>query len=159
VDQLTLHDSPGCYWLFGLFFIAVGSLFVAGPLGLFSDLEEVSVPVRAVTLLLGLAGVGAGIYVIYGAPETQTVFDAQTGEVRLKRRGLFRRETIEHSLSEIAAVYVEEGQDSEGDAIYRPTMRLWTGDEIRLSALWLHHRAACEDTVKAVENLLARYHE
>jgi hypothetical protein len=156
-DQLALHDSPGCFWLLGLFFVTIGSLFVAGPLGLFSNVEEVSAPVRALTLLMGLVAVGTGLYVIDSAPTTHVVLDARTGELRLKRRGLFRRETVEHSLSEIAAVYVEESEDSEGDAVFRPAMKMWTGKEIPLSALWLHPSAGCEGTVETVKEFLAKH--
>jgi len=43
----------------------------------------------------------------------------------------------------------------EGDPIYRPSMQQRSGEEIRLSTLWMHHRDACENTVKTVEEFLA----
>jgi len=40
--HLTLADQPGCFWIFGFFFLLIGGVVVAGLLGLFTNLKEVS---------------------------------------------------------------------------------------------------------------------
>jgi hypothetical protein len=55
---LEVEDVPGMHWLLGLLFVGVGGLFVAGPLGLFTDAGRLQWWVRASVRLecLGLGG-------------------------------------------------------------------------------------------------------
>jgi hypothetical protein len=153
-DRLVLEDSPGCFWFPGLFFVAIGGIVVAGVLVLFYNLGEAPTMTKNISLLLGMAAVGTGIYLIYTAPKTQAIFDAQTGRVTIQQRGLFRNTILERGLTEIAELYVDEKADSDGDPVYRPRMRLHSGLEVDLSHLWIHRREDCEEVVKVAEEFL-----
>jgi hypothetical protein len=153
-EQLTLRDNPGCFWFLGLFFIAVGLPFIAGPLGLFTNNNEVSLPVKAFAVVMGCIAVGVGVHLIYEAPVTATVFDRLTGEAVIKERGLFKNSARRIALAEIKSTAIDEKKDSDGDPIYRPLITLHDQQTVLLSSLWIHDKEATEEVVRAVQDFL-----
>ena len=101
--RLILEDSPGCFWLFGLFFLLLGSLPIAGLFGLFAEPWKVRGWEAPAAVLLGLAAVAAGLYVVYTSPRTRVIFDVTRGRVSVSRRGLLRREDLRFGLDELRA--------------------------------------------------------
>lgn len=152
--QLTLRDTPGCFWLFGLFFMGVGVPFMAGPLGLFTNNDEVSWPLKVFSFVMGCLAVTTGGYVIYGAPLTVIVFDLFKGEVVIRQRGLFRNSTSRHTLAEIKSVGISEKEDSDGDPVYQPYLALKNQQTVPLSLLWIHDKKRSEDVVVALQGFL-----
>ena len=142
--HLTLADQPGCFWLFGLFFLLIGGVVVAGLLGLFTNLKEVSLPEKAFAWVLALSAIGVGAYIAYDSPGSRVSFDRQKGSVVIRRKGLMRKQTLQYSLLEVETIFLREGQDIDGDPVYRLTMRLRSGEEVELSWLWLHGKDKLE---------------
>jgi hypothetical protein len=155
-DVLVLSDRPGCFWLLGLFFVAIGGLFLAGVAGLFTNAEDLSLAARALIALMAAAAVGAGIYLIHRSPGSHARFDAGAGRLALKRYWPFYSSTRTVYLSDVAATYAEKSEDTEGSLVYRPTIRLCCGEEIALSSLWQHDQAGVERVVADVEAYLSR---
>jgi hypothetical protein len=130
---ITIQDRPGCFWLFGLFFVCIGGIFVVGAAGLFSNLEEVSLPVRGLTFLMGMVGVAAGLYVIVDAPRSTAFCDFQSHVFTVHQKGLFRRQTSTIPFDEIQAVFAEQSEDTDGGEIHRPALRLVDGRVVPIS--------------------------
>jgi hypothetical protein len=147
-DQtLTIKETPGCLWIFGLFFILVGGSFVFGALGGYSNYSSLSPLILAVHLLLGLIAVGAGYWVVYVAPVTRVTLDRSSETVILKRRGVAGKVDRTFKFSEIREFRLIEERDSDGDPIFSLGLDLASGEEIRLSALQSHDEALKRDFV------------
>lgn len=147
-SQIILHDRPGCFWLFGMFFLTIGGIFVIGVLGLFNNLEEASIWVRLFTLVLGMAGMGAGAYIIDRSPRSQAVWDLSARRLTLIRTGLFSKEQSQYNFSEIDQYMVEQGEDSDGNQIYRPALQQIDGSRTPISLLWNHNREDVERVIR-----------
>ena len=88
-DGLTLTDSPGCFWFFGFFFCLVGgAAFIAA---ISSGFQEHSLGQTLITAALGLAAIGAGIYIIYNAPASRVVISRSRNLLTVSQRGLLRQ--------------------------------------------------------------------
>src|SRR5262249_24513766 len=85
--DLVIEDSPGLYWILALLFIGVGSVFVVGPLGLFVNAKSVSLAGRAASVIIGAAGVAAGIWLLKGSPRSRLLFSRADARVRITRTG------------------------------------------------------------------------
>jgi hypothetical protein len=153
-SEITIQDRPGCFWLFGLFFVLIGGIFVVGAAGLFSNLEEVSWPVRGLTFLLGMAAVGAGLYVIADAPRSLAVCDFQSHVFMVHQKGLLRRQTNIIPFDEIQAIFVEQSEDTDGGEIYRPALQLLDGQIVPVSQLWNHNRAEVDGVINELSRVL-----
>lgn len=144
-DGLTLSDSPGCFRIFGTFFCVLGAAAI------FAAITEMTAyyPVGQVGLAvgLGLAVFSAGIYLIYNAPSSRVVIRKTRNELQVSHRGLFRREELKFSLSDIRKVYIVQGKDIDGDPVFTMRFQLADGSELPLTHLWLHDRANLEQTL------------
>lgn len=156
MSEITIQDRPGCFWLFGLFFVLVGGIFVVGATGLFSNLEEVSLPVRGLTFLMGMAGVGAGLYVIADAPRSRAVCDFQSHVFTVHQKGLLRGRTGIIPFDEIQTVFAEQSEDTDGGEIYRPALQLLDGRIVPVSQLWNHNRTEVERVINELCYALGR---
>lgn len=135
---LTLYETPGCLWFIGLFFMLVGGIFVYGALGGFADYNSQSPWMLAAALLMGSCGVGAGIWIIYGAPITKVVIDRINDEIVMTKRGLFgRRETV-YAFEEIKYFRLIEDRDDEGAPIWSVGMELADGELVKITSLPSH---------------------
>jgi len=153
-EQLTLRDNPGCFWFAGLLFIGVGIPFVIGPLGLFTNNNEVSWWVKVLAVMMGCISVGVGVHLIYEAPVTVTVFDRLRGEAIIKERGLFKNSAHRIALAEIESANIAEKEDDDGDPVYRPFITLHNQQIVLLSSLWIHGKEGTEEVVIAVQDFL-----
>jgi hypothetical protein len=137
-NELTLRETPGCLWIFGLFFAIVGGVFVYGALGGFVDSARHELWMLAAAFVMGSIGVGVGAWIIYRAPVTKIIINRIAGEVFLTRYGLFgRRQTFYH-FDEIEQFSLIEDEDDEGNPIFSLGMNLINGDRIQISALPSH---------------------
>ncbi|HEX8735175.1 MAG TPA: hypothetical protein VF721_07640 [Pyrinomonadaceae bacterium] len=138
-NELIVRETPGCLWIFGLFFAFIGGVFVYGSLGGFVNYAKHEFWMPALSLLVGLIGVAAGIWIIYGAPMTKVVINRLENTVLLKRFGLFGRRESFYAFDEIERFCLVEEKDSEGDNIWFLGMKLADENEtIKVSSLASH---------------------
>ena len=147
---LQIDDVPGMHWLLGLLMLGVGGLFVAGPLGLFTDAGRLAWWVRIVMALLGVAGVAAGGWTLARAPWSRLTVDTVGDRVRLERWGFNGRAVQEWPLAAIAAVQLAESRDDEGGAVFQVHLYFRQASSVQLSPVWRHGRAPMEQVVRRV---------
>ena len=153
-DGLTLTDSPGCFWFLGGFFCAVGAAAILAAISSLSGSH--SAGAVFVTAILGLAGIGAGIYIIYNAPASRVMISRTRNLLTVSHRGLLRRQEQSFPLSSIQCVYLVEGKDVDGDPVFTIRFQLSDGRELPLTHLWLHNSARLEDTLNRLSEHLPR---
>jgi hypothetical protein len=146
-NVLIIRETPGCLWIFGLFFALVGGAFVYGALGGFTDWGSQSLWMLALAFVMGSAGVAAGIWIIYGAPITRVVIDRIDNEVFITRYGLFGKRQTFYAFEEIEEFRLIEEKDSEGDPIWSLGMDLVDGETIKISSLPNHDERFISDFV------------
>jgi hypothetical protein len=137
-NELILRETPGCLWIFGLFFAFVGGVLVYGALGGFTDYDRHGFWVLATAFAFGAVGVGAGVWMIYRAPVTKIVINRIAGELHMTRYGVFGKEKSFYTFDEIEQFSVIEDRDGEGDAIFSLGMSLTNGETVFVSSLPSH---------------------
>lgn len=146
-NELIIQETPGCLWLFGLFFAAIGGIFVYGALGGLVDYGSQPIWVLTAAFLMGSIAVGVGIWIIYLAPLTKLVFDRTDETLIYTTYGLAgKRETI-YDFNEIESFRLLEERDSEGDLIWSLGMDLADGETIKISSLASHAENSKRDLV------------
>ena len=148
--NLTIKDSAGCLWLFGLFFVLVAGTFVIGLMGAFNNLHELNQLEQATAWFISLAGVAAGVWIIYSNPAIKTDFDKREDKVLIKRIGLMRTETEHYPLKEIKDIVLNESKDDDGDPIFSVDMKLISGKTTALTKTWLRNK---EDLQKVIDEI------
>jgi hypothetical protein len=137
-SELIIQETPGCLWLFGLFFAVVGGIFVYGALGGLVDYGSQPIWVLATAFVMGSIAVGVGVWIIYRAPLSKLVFDRIDKTLIYTTYGLAgKRETV-YDFDEIVAFRLIEERDSEGDPIWSLGMNLADGETIKISSLASH---------------------
>ncbi|MBS1795668.1 MAG: hypothetical protein JSS81_17570 [Acidobacteria bacterium] len=138
-NRLVIRETPGCLWIFGLFFAVVGGIFVYGALGGLKDYGSQPPLMLAIALVMGAAGVAAGVWIVYRAPVTKIVVDRLDAEVTLTRYGLFGRQETVYAFDEIERFCLIEDRDDEGSPIWNFGMQL-AGDEefVKITSLSSH---------------------
>lgn len=146
-NELIIQETPGCLWIFGLFFAVIGGIFVYGSLGGFSNRDEVSPFAIYLSFLIGATGVAVGIWLIYRAPVTKVVVNRQTNTVVHTRRGLAGKQENIYSFGQIKQFCLVEEVDDEGDPIWSLGMELSNGETIIISSLQSHNEKYKRDFV------------
>ncbi len=131
---LTVRESPGIMWLFGAFFIIVGSIFVYGASGGYSNFDEMSYSVMAAHILLGTCAVAAGTWVIYTSPLTVIKINRNTETLTLHQCGLGGRNTRVFTFDEVKGYSLLEESDSDGDPVWSLQLETNEGELIRCSS-------------------------
>jgi len=152
--ELKLTDSAGCLWIFGLFFIIMGGIFISGLLGMFQNLDELSNLEKLGAWIISLGGFLAGVYLIYQNPGSGILFDRGNNKLIITRTGLFRNQKEEYGLNEIKDIVLTKSTDTDGDPVYRVEAELKTGKLIPLSILWLQNKEVMEDKIKTIRDFL-----
>ena len=150
-----IRDNPGCLWFVAGMFLFVGTIFVLGPLGLFTNNAEVPLWTRGLAFVMGLVGAGTGAWLLWSTPSVATTVDVRRRRVIILERGLAGRRERELAAGEIADVIVAETPDSDGDTTYQPHLILRSGEHVALSRVWLSARASSERHVLALRRALA----
>jgi hypothetical protein len=154
LTELKLTDSAGCLWIFGLFFVIMGGIFISGLLGLFHNLDELSNFEKLGAWIISLGGFLAGVYLIYQNPGSGILFDKGNNKLIITRTGLFRNQKEEYGLNEIKDIVLTKSTDTDGDPVYRVEAELKTGKLIPLSILWLQNKEIMEDKIKTIRDFL-----
>lgn len=137
-NELIIRETPGCLWIFGLFFALVGGAFVYGALGGFADFARHELWMLAAAFVMGSIGVATGAWIIYRAPVTRIEINRIAGEVFLTRYGLFGRRQTLYYFDEIEQFSLIEDEDDEGNTVFSLGMDLTNGDTIQISSLPSH---------------------
>ena len=138
VNQIIIEETPGCLWIFGLFFAFVGGIFVYGSLGGFTDYDRQPPWMLMLACLMGSAAVAVGIWIIYNAPVSKVVVDRLENQVRLTRCGLFGRRKTVYPFDEIRHFRLIEDKDDEGSPIWSFGIELFDGELIKITSLPSH---------------------
>lgn len=137
-DRLTISETPGCLWIFGLLFVLVGGLFAYGALGGLKDFDNQSPWLLALALVFGVIAVIAGIRVISNAPITRIVIDRSHGLVIWNKFGFMGRETLVYRLGDVSRFCLVDDRDSEGAEIWWFGMELVNGEILRIGSVASH---------------------
>lgn len=156
--KLKLRDPAGCIWLLGFFFIAVAGTFIYGLMGAFTNLYELNELERTAAWVISLAGVAAGIWIIYSHPGIYITFDKSEDIVTINRRGLLKDETETYKLSNAEDIIINESVDSEGDPFFTISISLKDKRQINLSSIGGHDRETQQKNVNLINNFLKSDH-
>jgi hypothetical protein len=148
--RITLRDQAAPYWALGLFLLAGGVLAIAAPLGLASNAGGLESWERLASLGLGVGVASGALWWLAQNPATEVRLDLTRRRLTLVRFGLLGRKVRQLSFTELEAVELVQGADSDGDPIWRPGARLGSGELILLSELWTHDEAAVRAGAAAV---------
>ena len=134
-NELVLRDTPGCLWIFGVFFIVISGTFLYGATGGFTNYDEVPPWAIAATRLMAMCGIGVGLWIIFNAPVTTTTITRILRRVEIRKKGLFRRQQTVYEFSRIKEFKVATRQDSEGDDYHEIVLNLKDDSEIDLTTV------------------------
>ena len=153
--QITIRDRPAPFWALGLFLLTGGLVAVAATLGLATNAGDLE-PWERLAIAGVELGVSAGaLWWLARSPATQVQLDLTRRRLRLVRIGLSGRLVRQLSFDELSAIEVEEGSDDEGGLVWRPALRLRTGELVLLSELWSHDQAGVAAGIAVVEEACA----
>lgn len=152
--NFIVKDSAGCLWLFGLFFVLIAGTFVIGLMGAFNNLNELNQLEQTAAWIVSLAGVAAGIWIIYSNPAIKTDFDKIENTVLIKRIGLMRTETENYPLKEIKDIVINQSKDDDGDPIFSVDMNLISGKITPLTKTWLRNKEELQKIIDEIKDFL-----
>jgi hypothetical protein len=138
---LLVRDTPGCFWLFGLWFVAGGAFAIALPF-IATNAGELAWWERALAALIGLAVLAGGLYVIGEAPAVRAELDPAADRGVVTTRALWRRERAEFRCSDVVFVELKEERDSDGDPLFQLRCRLRDGRVLPLQSRPAYGREA-----------------
>jgi hypothetical protein len=107
------------------------------PLGLATNAGDLEPWERLASVAVGLGG-------------SAVQLDLTHRRLRLVRSGLSGRQILSLSFDDLESVEVDHGTDGDGGTVWRPAVRLRTGELVLLSQLWSHDQAAVEEGVSVV---------
>jgi len=137
-NELTIQETPGCLWFFGLFFVIIGGILIYGTLGGFSNWNEVPAWQLVLAFFIAVSVVSGGVWVISGAPITKVVINRIEDSVSIIRYGFFGKRVEFYSFSEIKIFCLIEEIDTESEPIWYIGMTLQNGEKIKISSMALH---------------------
>ncbi len=152
--NLIVKDSAGCLWLFGLFFVAIAGTFVIGLMGAFNNLHELNQLEQTAAWIVSLAGVAAGIWIIYSNPVIKTDFDKREGVVKINKRGFMKNEKENYPFIEIKDIIVNESKDDDGDPIFSVDIKFISGKTTALTKTWLRNREYLQKVIDEIKDFL-----
>jgi hypothetical protein len=155
-DELVLRDTPGCVWLLGLIFVALGGLFVYGVLGGFNNINELSPMKKGITAFIALSGLAGGLWTIARHPIITTILHQQTRVIEIRRAGLTGKSAEVYTFAQAREFRVIDSKDSDGDPIYEIVLSLNGGREVTLSNSIGRDRPAYEEITARLNRFLAQ---
>jgi hypothetical protein len=135
-----------------LFFVVVAGFFVIGLMGAFNNLNELNQLEQTAAWVIALAGVAAGVWIIYSNPAIRVSFDKRENSVTIIRRSLMRNETESYPLNEIINIEIKESKDDEGDPIFSVEMKLKSAKPVSLTKTWLRNKEELQKVVDEIND-------
>jgi hypothetical protein len=154
MSRLVLKETAGCIWIFGLFFVIISMVVIAGLLGMFTNLNETTDTAKAAAWLVSLSALSAGLWIIYSNPVIYLCFDININVISIHRRGFLRNETEEFPLNEIEDIHLIESRDSDDDPIYQVQIKLKDGNKRLLTNSGPHNREALLESIRRIQEFL-----
>jgi hypothetical protein len=152
-NVLIAQATPGCVWIFGLWFVAGGALAIVMTFAAYNA-HELAWWERLLTLVIGTACTAAGLFVIVGAPAVRAVFDRTSGRAFVTTTGLRTRTRVEFACGDVCVVDLREEKDSDGDPMYQVRIWLRDGRTILLQSQPVHGLAWCAVRADAIRRFL-----
>lgn len=137
-NEITIKETPGCIWLFGLFFIIISGTFIYGIFGGFSNWHEIPTWQLVLTFFGATAILSCGVWIISNAPITNVSINRLTNTVSMKQYGFFGKRDLFYKFEDIKGFCLIEDKDSEGDLIWTLGMNLENGETVKISSVSLH---------------------
>lgn len=137
-NNLIIKENPGCLWIFGLFFAAFGGLFIYGGLNGFYFFGTQSDWAVALTFLLGLAGIGIGLWVIYQNPINNLEINKPKSSVAITRWGIFGKRVEVFHFDEIERFCLLERGNNQNLTAWDFGLQLIDGEQIAITSLGTH---------------------
>jgi len=137
-NELIIKDTPGCLWIFGLFFAFVGAIFVYGSLGGLTDYDKQAVWMPALAFFMGSSAIATGVWIISRAPITKIVVNRINETIVYTKYGLSGKQQSRFRFDEIRQFCLIEEQDDESNPIWSLGMELANKEIIKISALESH---------------------
>jgi hypothetical protein len=132
-DTLIIKENPGCLWIFGLFFAALGVLFIYGAFNGFVLFGLETAWAVGLTFLAGLAGIGIGLSAIYKTPIHILEIDRFENEVTLIRWGIFGKRSTVYYFDEIEKFCLLENKSK-----WSFGLELIDGEKVPVTSLGQH---------------------
>ena len=148
--HISIRDQAAPFWALGLFLLAGGVVSVAMPLGLATDAADLKAWERVASMAVGIGVAAGALWWLWRSPATQVELDLTRRSVRVVRFGISGRQVRRIPFNELERAEVDQGTDSEGGSVWRPAVRLRSGELLLLSELWSHDRAGVEESVAVV---------
>jgi hypothetical protein len=120
------------------------------PLGLATNADSLAPGERFASIVVGLGVVAGALWWLSRSPATLVQLDLTRRRLRLARFGLAGRHVRQLSFGDLESVEVEQGTDDDGEPIWRPIVRLRSGEPVTLSQLWSHDEATVREAVAVV---------
>ena len=148
--RITISDQAAAFWLLGLFLLAGGVLAVAMSLGLATNAGDIGPWERLAIIGVGVGVIAGALWWLWRSPATRVQLDLTRRHLQLVRFGLSGRQVRRLSFDDLEGVDVEQATDDEGGSVWRPALRLRSGQVALLSELWSHDQAAVNEVVAVV---------
>ena len=155
-NGLEVVNVPGCMWILGGFFTVIGSIFIYGFLGGFSNYDEVERWEIILGMIITVSVTAVGIWVILSHPVTITKINALEKKVTISEKGIFKRETRELKFSEVLKFGITEEQDSDGDSFYYLFLQTNRGEKLKLSRNGLQGEEYAEEICDNINRYLTK---
>ena len=148
--RVFLRDQAALFWALGIFLSAGGALAIAMSLGLAQNTDELKPWERLAGAAVGLGVFAGGLWWLAQNPGTKVELDRNRRSLRLVRWGILGREVRELRFDQLESVVAEESENGDGGKVWRPTVRLRSGDVLPLSLLWSHDESGIRSAVTTV---------
>lgn len=153
-SRLVVEASAGPVPVLGVFFLAIGGIFVYGLLGGFVNLYEVGLWERGVAWAVSLAVMGAGAWILHEARGHRTVIDPVRRTVVISRRAPFHTGREQIRLAEIREAVVTRDSDSDGDPVYGVGLELQGNRRASLTPILYPDRSLCDRAAAEINRFL-----
>jgi hypothetical protein len=153
---LSLKNNPSPIRFLGIFFLLIGSAFVYGSLGGYSNYAEASGLAIKLHFSFGIIAVCVGVWLIATKTSRVEIF-AATQTVNLIESNLFGEKQTSIPFCKIKQFIVSEKEDQDGDSIWKVDAELESAEILELSSVWLHDKSHCEKAVTAANKTLSDY--
>ena len=152
-NVLMARATPGCIWIFGLWFVAGGVMamlmtFIA------TNANELAWWERLFVFTIGAGCALAGAFIIVGAPAIRAVFDRTSGRAIVTTTGPRGRSRVEFACRDVCVVDLKEDKDSDGDPMYRVRLWLRDGRAVLLQSQPVHGREWCAVRAEMIRRFL-----
>ncbi len=148
---ITIRDRPAPFWALGVFLLAGGLVAIAMPLGVATNAADLEPWERLACIGVGVGVATGALWWLARSPATRVQLDLTRRQVRVVRFGLSGRQVRRLSFDELSSVEMEQGSDDDGGRVWRPALRLRSGELVRLSELWSHDEDGTRAGIAAVE--------